>query len=68
MSVPRSRALTPVMLHPVEKNGKRSYEARGTLKIEDPVSLEGDRVLDKVGCGGADSAFADWLPFAPRLP
>ncbi|HEX9402585.1 MAG TPA: recombinase family protein [Anaeromyxobacter sp.] len=47
-----ARVLAPVMLHPVEKNGKRSYEARGALKIEDPVSLSGDRVLDKVGCGG----------------
>ncbi len=47
-----ARVLAPVMLHPVEKDGKRSYEARGALKIEDPVSLSGDRVLDKVGCGG----------------
>ncbi len=47
-----ARVLAPVMLHPVEKDGKRSYEARGALKIKDPVSLSGDRVLDKVGCGG----------------
>jgi hypothetical protein len=47
-----ARVLAPVMLHPVEKGGNRSYEARGALKIEDPVSLSGDRVLDKVSCGG----------------
>ncbi|GEJ59260.1 hypothetical protein AMYX_40010 [Anaeromyxobacter diazotrophicus] len=47
-----ARVLAPVVLHAVEKDGKRSYEARGALKIEDPVSLSGDRVLEKVGCGG----------------
>jgi hypothetical protein len=47
-----ARVLAPVMLHPLEKDGKRSYEARGALKIEDPVSLSGSRVLEMVGCGG----------------
>ncbi len=59
--------LAPVTLHPVEKDGKRSYEARGALKIEDPVSLSGDRVLEKVSCGGAVWSKTDLLPFAAAL-
>ncbi|MFO0583563.1 MAG: recombinase family protein [Anaeromyxobacter sp.] len=46
------RVLSPVVLHPVEKNGKRAYEGHGALKIEGPVSLGEDRASDKVGCGG----------------
>jgi hypothetical protein len=52
------RVLTPVVLHPVEKNGKPAYEGHGALKIEDPVSLGEDRASDKVGCGGPHQRIA----------
>jgi site-specific DNA recombinase len=47
-----STVLEAVHLHPVERNGKRVYEARTSLKIQGPVTLGGDRASEKVGCGG----------------
>jgi hypothetical protein len=55
------RVLSPVVLHPVEKDGKRAYEGHGALKIEDPVSLEEDRASDKVGYGGNVIGFSESL-------
>ncbi|MGC3999593.1 MAG: recombinase family protein [Anaeromyxobacter sp.] len=42
----------PVVLVPVEKDGKRFYEARTALKLCGPVSEDGNRAAEKVGCGG----------------
>ncbi len=47
------RVLGPVTLHPIETDGKRTYEARGAMNV-DPAALSGDRVgaSDKGSCGG----------------
>ena len=53
-----ARYLDPVVLTPVEEDGRVQYAYAITLRY-DPATLAGGRVIDKSGCGGAEGTFSE---------